>query len=77
MPLPEVAQRRSKLDPYMPFVLTQLEEYPTLHASRLWHMVRERGYDGSDSRVASARDRAHGATTASGRTLPAAVAVAR
>ena len=51
VPLPAIAPRRSKLDPYMPFVLAQLEEYPTLHASRLWHMVRERGYEGSESRV--------------------------
>ena len=51
VPLPTVAPRRSKLDPYMPFVLEQLEEYPTLHASRLWHMLRERGYEGCESRV--------------------------
>src|SRR5690606_19213814 len=51
VPLPTVAPRRSKLDPHMPFVLEQLEKYPTLHASRLWHMLRERGYDGGESRV--------------------------
>lgn len=51
VPLPEVAPRRSKIDPYMPFVLEQLEKYPALHASRLWHMLRERGYDGGESRV--------------------------
>ena len=51
MPLPRILLRRSMLDPYMPFVHETLEKYPTLPASRLWNMLRERGYTGGDSRV--------------------------
>lgn len=51
VPLPELAPRRSMLDPYMPFVLETLEQYPDLHVSRVWRMLRERGYTGGDSRV--------------------------
>ena len=39
--------RASKADPYVPFILQTLERYPTLTASRLYAMVRERGYRGS------------------------------
>jgi transposase len=38
--------RRSQLDPYLPFVREILEKYPSLTASRLYVMVRERGYSG-------------------------------
>jgi len=34
------------VDPYMPFVFETLEEYPTLAASRLFEMIKERGYPG-------------------------------
>ena len=34
------------IEPYLPFVLSTLEKYPHLTASRLYHMVRERGYQG-------------------------------
>jgi len=50
-PLPEQKPRPSMLDPYMPFVHETLEQYPTLPASRLWHMLRDRGYPGGESRV--------------------------
>jgi len=33
-------------DPFVPFVRLTLERYPTLTASRLFHMVRARGYEG-------------------------------
>ena len=33
-------------DPYLPFILQTLEKFPTLKASRLYAMVRERGYRG-------------------------------
>lgn len=46
VPLSALATRRSKADPYLPFMLGMLEKYPTLTASRLYEMVRERGYDG-------------------------------
>jgi transposase len=39
--------RASKADPYVPFMLQTLERFPTLTASRLYAMVRERGYRGS------------------------------
>ena len=37
------------IDVYLPFVLETLNHYPTLTASRLYAMVRERGYRGSES----------------------------
>jgi transposase len=51
VPVPKLRPRPSKLDPYMPFVHETLEKYPTLAASRLWHILRERGYEGGESRV--------------------------
>lgn len=39
--------RPSMIDPYLPFILSVLKEYPTLNAKRLYHMVRERGYPGA------------------------------
>ena len=38
--------RPSMLDDYLPFVMQTLEKYPKLTASRLYAMVRERGYHG-------------------------------
>jgi transposase len=38
--------RPSAIDPYLPFILQTLEKFPTLTASRLYAMVRERGYSG-------------------------------
>ena len=43
---PHAEPRASILDPYRPFVREVLEHYPRLHASRLYAMVRERGYLG-------------------------------
>jgi transposase len=42
-----VAPRASMVDPFLPFIREQLEKYPRLRASRLFTMVRERGYPGS------------------------------
>jgi transposase len=39
--------RPSQIDAYLPFILQTLEKFPTLTASRLHAMVRERGYRGS------------------------------
>jgi transposase len=39
--------RPSKLDPYKPLILAALEQYPRLRASRLFHMLCDRGYVGS------------------------------
>ena len=41
--------RPSMIDPYLPFIVDTLEKYPGLAASRLYHMVRERGYPGRES----------------------------
>jgi len=38
--------RPSQIDAYLPFILQTLEKFPTLTASRLYGMVRERGYLG-------------------------------
>ena len=41
------APRPSQIDAYLPFIRQTLETFPTLTASRLYAMVRERGYRGS------------------------------
>ncbi len=38
--------RKSIADPYMPFVKETLEKYPKLNATRLFYMVKARGYTG-------------------------------
>jgi transposase len=45
--LPRIGRpRSSQIDPYLPFILQTLEKFPTLTASRLYAMVRERDYRG-------------------------------
>jgi len=45
--LPRIgAARPSCIEPYLPFIRQTLEKFPTLAASRLYVMVRERGYAG-------------------------------
>jgi len=39
--------RPSMIDSYLPFIRTVLEKYPNLTASRLYEMVKERGYSGA------------------------------
>ena len=39
--------RPSILDPYLPFIRDTLAQYPNLRATRLYEMVRQRGYPGS------------------------------
>ncbi len=41
--------RAQMIDRYLPFVLKTLKEYPTLRATRLYEMVRQRGFAGSQS----------------------------
>ena len=48
---PGTQVRPSALDPYKAFILSTLEHYPRLRATRLWAMVRERGYPGSAIQV--------------------------
>src|SRR5439155_22219392 len=43
--------RPRSLDPYKPSITATLEQYPRLRATRLWAMVRERGYPGSAIQV--------------------------
>ena len=44
VPLQYRRRRRSKLDPFLPFIRQTLAVWPKLPASRLYEMVRERGY---------------------------------
>lgn len=46
VPLSALRTRRSKVDPYVGFITETLKAWPELTASRLYEMVRERGYDG-------------------------------
>ena len=39
--------RPSKLDPYLGFLREVLTQHPTLRATRIYQMARERGYTGS------------------------------
>ena len=41
------ACRPSILDPYLPFIRDTLAQYPSLRATRVYEMVRQRGYAGS------------------------------
>ena len=71
---PGVPLRRYLVDPYRPFILETLQKYPTLAASRLHDMVRERGYAGQASHfrhlVASMRPRPPAEAFMRLRTLP-------
>ena len=46
LPKVERPHRASLLDPFLPFVVETLEQFTGLTASRLYAMVRERGYTG-------------------------------
>jgi transposase len=46
LPANGAVQRVSGIDPYLPFIRATLEKFSTLTASRLYVMVRERGYRG-------------------------------
>jgi transposase len=39
-------RRPSAIDPYLPFILETLTQFPRLRASRLYDMVKARGYPG-------------------------------
>ena len=45
------ACRRSILDPYLPFIRDTLAQYPRLRATRLYEMLRPRGYSGSANQL--------------------------
>lgn len=67
--------RPSMLDPYAAFIRETFERYPTLRASRLYQMVRERGYRGGPDHfrhgVAAWRPRPTAEAYLRLRTLPA------
>jgi len=44
------AARPLMVEPYLPFIRETLARYPKLRASRIWEMVRARGYKGQQSR---------------------------
>src|SRR5215471_18109721 len=46
LPIGGPGARPSQIDSYLPFIHAILEKFPTLTASRLYAMVRERGYRG-------------------------------
>ncbi len=48
--LPKAARphRPSMIDPFLPFIVETLKQFPGLTASRLYAMVRERGYPGGE-----------------------------
>lgn len=48
---PGTQVRPSTLDPYKPLLLATLEQYPRLRATRLYAMIRERGFAGSAVQV--------------------------
>jgi hypothetical protein len=50
-PRPVPPPRPSALDPYIEFMRKTLEEHPRLTATRLYRMLRERGYKGSARQV--------------------------
>ena len=46
-----VAPRPSMVDPFVPFIVEQLTKYPELRASRLFAMIKERGYPGGSDHL--------------------------
>lgn len=49
LPKVERSQRASLIDPYLPFIVETLREFPTLTATRLYEMAKQRGYPGGPS----------------------------
>ena len=49
LPKVERTRRASIIDPYLPFIIDTLREFPTLTAARLYEMARLRGYPGGQS----------------------------
>ena len=49
LPVDKQVARSRKVDPFVPFIEETLAKYPRLRASRLWTMVKARGYTGSKS----------------------------
>lgn len=49
MPAAQVLKRTRMEEPYVDFITETLSKYPKLHGSRLYQMVKERGFPGSES----------------------------
>ena len=49
LPKVERSPRSSIIDPYLPFIVETLSEFPTLTAARLYEMSKQRGYPGGPS----------------------------
>ncbi len=49
LPKIERTRRSSIIDPYLPFIIATLQEFPRLTAARLYEMARQRGYTGGPS----------------------------
>ncbi len=49
IPKPDRSQRASIIDPYLPFIVETLQQFPRLSAARLYGMAQERGYCGGPS----------------------------
>lgn len=47
IPFERVRVRTTMIDPYLPFIRSVLEKYPQLTASRIFEMVKQRGYPGT------------------------------
>lgn len=74
VPVAPKTVRASIVEPYLAFIAETLAKYPTLRASRLYTMVRERGYPGAPDHfraiVARLRPRPGGEAYLRLRTLP-------
>ena len=74
MPTAQKTVRPSMVEPYLAFIVETLTKFPTLRASRLYQMVRERGYPGATDHfrtiVARLRPRPAGEAYLRLRTLP-------
>ena len=53
MPKAERARAASIIDPYLPFLIETLAQYPKLTATRLYAMAQQRGYPGGSSHFRS------------------------
>ena len=53
MPKAERAPGTSIIDPYLPFIIETLAQYPKLTATRLYAMAQQRGYPGGSSHFRS------------------------
>ena len=72
---PSAMPRPSMVDPYVPFIVETLAKYPRLPASRLYQMVRERGYRGGARSLPAHRGARSPAPA--GRSVPAPAHAAR